>query len=83
MSASLIAALDLGSRAAAETLIEKLGDAVDFYKIGYQLVYGGDGLALGKDLIAQGKRHHTHRQTKARQRCNVRRGARSRRRQYR
>ena len=37
-------------------LVERLGDSVDFYKIGYQLFYGGDGLALGKALIAAGKR---------------------------
>src|SRR6185437_8054712 len=56
MTGTLIVALDLDSRAEAEMLIERLGDAVDFYKIGYQLVYGGDGLALGKSLIARGKR---------------------------
>src|SRR6201999_4085297 len=52
----LIVALDVDTRAEAEMLIERLGDAVDFYKIGYQLFYGGDGLALGKALIAAGKR---------------------------
>ena len=56
MSGTLIVALDLDSRAEAERLIERLGDAVDFYKIGYQLFYGGDGLALGKALLAAGKR---------------------------
>jgi orotidine-5'-phosphate decarboxylase len=56
MPGTLIVALDLDSRAEAETLIERLGDAVDFYKIGYQLFYGGDGLALGKALIAAKKR---------------------------
>ena len=53
---TLIVALDLDTRAEAEGLIAELGDAVDFYKIGYQLFYGGDGLALGKALIAAGKR---------------------------
>lgn len=53
---TLIVALDLETRAEAERLIAELGDAVDFYKIGYQLFYGGDGLALGKALIAAGKR---------------------------
>lgn len=52
----LIVALDLDSRAAAETLIEKLGDSVSVFKIGYQLFYGGDGLSLGKALIAAGKK---------------------------
>jgi len=56
MHADLIVALDLDSRAQAELLIARLGDSVDFYKIGYQLFYGGDGLALGRDLLAQGKR---------------------------
>ena len=52
----LIVALDLSSRAAAETLIEEVGDEVNFYKIGYQLVYGGDGLALGRELVSAGKK---------------------------
>lgn len=56
MPADLIVALDLDSRAEAEALIGALGDSVDFYKIGYQLFYGGDGLALGRSLIASGKR---------------------------
>ena len=56
MAATLIVALDLDSRAEAEALVARLGDTVDFYKIGYQLTYGGDGLAFGKALIAAGKR---------------------------
>jgi orotidine-5'-phosphate decarboxylase len=56
MTGTLIVALDLDTRAEAEALVERLGDAADFYKIGYQLVYGGDGLGLGKALIAAGKR---------------------------
>ena len=52
----LIVALDLDSRAAAERLVAALGDSVDFYKIGYQLFYGGDGLAFGKSLLAAGKK---------------------------
>ena len=52
MAGTLIVALDLSTRADAERLIERLGDAVDFYKIGYQLFYGGEGLALGRALIA-------------------------------
>jgi len=56
MAGTLIVALDVDSRAEAESLVARLGEAVDFYKIGYQLVYGGDGLALGKALIAAGKR---------------------------
>lgn len=56
MSGTLIVALDVDGRGAAERLVADLGDSVDFYKIGYQLFYGGDGLALGRALIAAGKR---------------------------
>ena len=56
MAGTLIVALDFDTRREAESLVERLGDSVDFYKIGYQLFYGGDGLALGKALIASGKR---------------------------
>jgi orotidine-5'-phosphate decarboxylase len=55
MAGELIVALDLDTRAEAEALIAALGDDVGFYKIGYQLFYGGDGLALGKALIAAKK----------------------------
>ena len=50
----LIVALDLDDRRAAEALVEMLEGAVGTYKIGYQLAYGGDGLALGRELIAAG-----------------------------
>ncbi len=56
MAGTLIVALDLDTRDEAERLIADLGEAVDFYKIGYQLFYGGDGLNLGKALLAAGKR---------------------------
>jgi len=56
MAGTLIVALDVDSRAEAESLVQVLGDAVDFYKIGYQLCYGGDGLGLGRALIAANKR---------------------------
>lgn len=52
----VIVALDLDTRAEAERLIERLGDRAGFFKIGYQLFYGGDGLALGKDLLKAGKK---------------------------
>jgi orotidine-5'-phosphate decarboxylase len=55
MPGTLIVALDLDTRSEAERLVEALGDSADFFKIGYQLFYGGDGLALGKSLIAAGK----------------------------
>lgn len=56
MSSTLIVALDLDSRAEAERVIERLDGSADFFKIGYQLFYGGDGLNLGKALLAAGKR---------------------------
>ena len=56
MTGTLIVALDVDSRAEAEMLVERIGDAADFYKIGYQLIYGGDGLAFGRALLARGKR---------------------------
>jgi orotidine-5'-phosphate decarboxylase len=51
----LIVALDLPSVAAAEAMIEKLGDSVSFYKIGYQLAYAG-GLPLVGQLAGRGKK---------------------------
>ncbi len=56
MPGTLIVALDVDTRAEAEAIIERIGDGADFYKIGYQLFYGGDGLALGRALFAAGKR---------------------------
>jgi orotidine-5'-phosphate decarboxylase len=53
---NLIVALDVDSRAEADRLVEQLDGSVDFFKIGYQLFYGGDGLALGKALLTAGKR---------------------------
>ena len=41
----LIVALDVSSVEAAQALVARLGDAVSFYKIGYQLAFAG-GLAL-------------------------------------
>jgi len=51
----LILALDLPSVAAAQTMVEKLGPAVSFYKIGYQLGFAG-GLAFAAELVRAGKR---------------------------
>ncbi|MBO4222910.1 orotidine-5'-phosphate decarboxylase [Bradyrhizobium neotropicale] len=51
----LIVALDLPSIAAAEAMIDKLGDSVHFYKIGYQLAYAG-GLPLARALATAGKK---------------------------
>jgi orotidine-5'-phosphate decarboxylase len=46
----LIVALDLPSVAAAEAMVTKLGDAVSFYKIGYQLAFAG-GLSFAEQLV--------------------------------
>jgi len=56
MAGQLIVGLDVSSRARAEELVAQLGDSVDFYKIGYQCFYGADGYALGKQLLAAGKK---------------------------
>lgn len=56
MAGQLIVGLDVSSRARAEEIVSLLGDAVDHYKIGYQCFYGADGFALGKALIAAGKK---------------------------
>jgi orotidine-5'-phosphate decarboxylase len=50
----LIVALDLPSTEAARGLISKLGDAVSFYKVGYQLGFAG-GLEFAREMIGQGK----------------------------
>lgn len=56
MAGQLIVGLDVSTRARAEEIVTLLGDSVDFYKIGYQCFYGADGYALGKALLAAGKR---------------------------
>jgi orotidine-5'-phosphate decarboxylase len=50
----LIVALDVSSVEAAQALVARLGDAVAFYKIGYQLAFAG-GLAYAQTLIDAGK----------------------------
>ena len=50
----LIVALDLPDRQQAESMVERLADAVSFYKIGLQLL-ATDGMALAADLKASGK----------------------------
>jgi orotidine-5'-phosphate decarboxylase len=50
----LIVALDVSSVAAAEAMVARLGDAVSFYKVGYQLAFAG-GLAFAETLIRANK----------------------------
>ena len=51
----LIVGLDVPTRGAAERIVEQLGDTVLWYKIGYQLAYGG-GLPLVGELARAGKK---------------------------
>src|SRR5688572_17297271 len=50
----LIVALDVPSVAEAEAMVERLGNSVDFYKIGYQLGFAG-GLDFAQRLAGSGK----------------------------
>ena len=51
----LIVALDVPTSDAARALVERLGEAVTFYKIGHELLFAG-GLELAGDLKRMGKR---------------------------
>jgi orotidine-5'-phosphate decarboxylase len=51
----LIVALDVASVAEAERAVVGLGDAVSFYKIGYELALAG-GIPFAADLVRAGKR---------------------------
>ena len=51
----LIVALDLPSVADARAMVASLGDAATFYKVGMELVYGGD-LDFVRALVGQGKK---------------------------
>lgn len=51
----LIVGLDVPDRAAAERMVDLLGDSVSFYKIGFQLALAG-GLPLVQDLSRAGKK---------------------------
>lgn len=51
----IIVALDMASTENAEAMVDRLGDAVSFYKIGYQLVFAG-GLQFAEALAHSGKR---------------------------
>lgn len=50
----LFVALDLPDAAAARALVDRLGDSVDCYKIGLELLFGG-GLELAQALRAEGR----------------------------
>jgi orotidine-5'-phosphate decarboxylase len=50
----LIVALDVSSVEAAQAMVARLGDAVAFYKIGYQLAFAG-GITFARTLTGAGK----------------------------
>jgi len=52
----LIVALDVGTVAAAEAIVDRLGDSVGFYKVGLQLAYAPGGLPFAERLAQSGKR---------------------------
>jgi orotidine-5'-phosphate decarboxylase len=52
----LIFALDVADAAAARTLVEQLGDAVQFYKIGLELFMAGEYFPLLDWLVARHKK---------------------------
>lgn len=51
----LIVGLDLPTIKEAESIVHQLSNDVDFYKIGYQLVFAG-GLEFAKELAQSGKK---------------------------
>ena len=51
----LIVALDLPTVRDAEAMVERLGDSVSFYKVGYQLAFAS-GLSFAQALAHAGKR---------------------------
>jgi len=50
----LIVPLDLPTRAEAEAMVERLGDAICFYKIGLELL-ATEGVSFGRDLRRRGR----------------------------
>ena len=52
----LIFALDVTDAAAARRLVEQLGDAVQFYKIGLELFMAGEYFPLLDWLVARNKK---------------------------
>lgn len=53
MKNPIIVALDVPSRVEALSLIDKLGDAAGFYKVGMEL-YAAEGPAFVKEMVARG-----------------------------
>jgi orotidine-5'-phosphate decarboxylase len=55
MRERLIVALDVSSAAAAQVLVERVGDAAGIYKVGLQL-FTAEGPSLVRDLVRSGRR---------------------------
>jgi orotidine-5'-phosphate decarboxylase len=53
--ARLIVALDVPAVGEARAMVEGLGEAVSFYKVGLELFAGGEGMTLARELKAAGK----------------------------
>ena len=51
----LIVPLDLPTVDEARGMVQALGDAVSFYKVGLELFAGGEGMSLARELKAAGK----------------------------
>lgn len=51
----LIVGLDLPNVEAAEAMVERLGETVSFYKVGYQLAYAPGGMEFARTLAASGR----------------------------
>ena len=52
----LIFALDVATADHARTLVKTLGDTVNFYKLGLELLASGDYFALAEELLGRGKK---------------------------
>ena len=51
----LIIALDFADAGEARALVDQIGDAATFYKVGHELIFGGEGIALAGELAGAGK----------------------------
>lgn len=51
----IIIALDVDNAGEARAIVNRLGDSVDFYKVGMEL-YAAEGIAFARELVASGKK---------------------------
>lgn len=52
----LIVALDFSTREGAREIVQACGERVNFYKIGYQMIYKDHGIEFARELVTAGKR---------------------------